>query len=167
MTKMKRTTKTEYYLALARDVALRSPCSRRRFGAIIVKNDAILSTGYNGSCRGAMNCGEDIECLKDLNNEESYKSYSYCPAVHAEQNAVINAARSGVSVLDSTMYLAPFVKKDGDTACHLCMRTLINAGVKDFYYLNKDGKIVYSKIADWIKLENEWMENQKRERARK
>ena len=160
---MARTSKTEYYLAMAKTVAMRSPCSRRKFGAIIVKNDAILSSGYNGSCRGVLNCGEDIECLKDLNNEERYKSYTYCPAVHAEQNAIINAARSGVSVLDSTMYLSPLDQKDGDRSCHLCMRVMINAGIRELYYYDRDGKVAHEKHEDWIKAENEWMRNQRRD----
>ena len=96
---MTRIGKIEYYMKIARVGALRSPCARRQFCALIIKNDSIISIGYNGSARGSWNCGIDVQCLKDLHKEPSYISYYNCPAVHAEINAIVNAARNGISVL--------------------------------------------------------------------
>ena len=103
-----RISKKEHYIKIARTVAERSSCSRRKFGAIIVKDDAILSTGYNGSARKTRNCGTDrMPCLKDIHKEAPNKSYIYFPAIHAEVNAIINAARIGVSIVGGTLYLSP------------------------------------------------------------
>ena len=82
-----RPSKDEYYLEIAKVVAKRSPCLRRHYGAIIIKDDAIVSTGYNGPARGSVNCFE-IGCVKDLLNLPHYAGYDYCPAVHAEENCV-------------------------------------------------------------------------------
>jgi len=151
----KETRKAHYYLRIAAAVASRSPCSRRRFGAVLVKNDTILSTGYNGSARNTLNCGTDIPCLKDLYDEEHYKSYEYCPAIHAEQNAIINAGR--VRAIGSTLYLAPENAGDGDRPCHLCRRFIINAGVYDCWYIDKEGNLKYELVEEWVEMENAWM----------
>jgi len=90
---MGRISKVEYYLEIAKVVSLRSPCLRRKFGAIIVVNDAIVSTGYNGPARGVNNC--ELGCLKDKVDAPHYGGYEWCPAVHAEENAIVNAARNG------------------------------------------------------------------------
>ena len=82
-----RPSKDEYYLEIAKVVAKRSPCLRRHYGAIIIKDDAIVSTGYNGPARGSINCFE-VGCIKDLLNLPHYAGYDYCPAVHAEENCV-------------------------------------------------------------------------------
>lgn len=156
--------KVEYYLGIARAVARKSRCSRRKFGAILVRDDAVLSTGYNGSARGTINCGTEIKCLKDLNKEEEYVSYKFCPAVHAEQNAIINAGRSGVSTLNATLYLSPYGKKEGYRPCHLCRRMCINAGIKDCYFIDQNSELQYEKIKNWIKLENNWMKDRYVER---
>lgn len=153
-----RINRNQYYIQIARTVAMMSPCSRRKFGAIIVKDGAIVSTGYNGSPRGTKNCGIDVPCLKNLYNEEAYKSYIYCPAVHAEQNAVINAARSGVSVLGGTLYLASLDAGDCERPCHRCRRMIINAGLKDCFYLDKREKLIHEFISSWVDIENMWME---------
>ena len=84
---MERISKDKYYLEIAKSVALRSPCLRRKYGAIIVKEDAIVSTGYNGPARGSTNCIE-VGCIKELLNLPHYSGYDYCPAVHAEENCV-------------------------------------------------------------------------------
>jgi dCMP deaminase len=94
----KRPPKDEYYLEIAKAVAQRSPCIRRKYGAVIVKNDAIVSTGYNGPARGVINCFE-VGCIKDLQNLPHGMAYEDCPGVHAEENAVVNAARNGSNVL--------------------------------------------------------------------
>jgi len=154
---LSRPTKIEYYLNLAREASSRSPCTRRKFGAIIVKDDVLISTGYNGSARGTYNCGIDIPCLKDHVGEGHYISYDSCPAIHAEQNAVLQADpryRQG-----GTMYLASSTTKDGDRPCHLCRRYIIQANLKDIYYIDKNGIITHEDISNWIKMENEWMES--------
>src|SRR3989344_6399219 len=97
----------EYYLNIAFQVSKKSSCTRRHFGAVILKNDSIISTGYNGPVRGAPNCGE-IGCLKDKHNKEAGKSYDYCRAgpLHSEVNAIINAARNNGGTLGSKMYIS-------------------------------------------------------------
>lgn len=153
-----RPSKIEWYLTIAKDVASRSPCTRRKFGAIIVKDDCIISTGYNGSIRGAINCGIDCPCLKDINQEASIKSYDHCPAVHGEMNAIINAARKGISVEGGTLYLEVIFGSQTrrDRPCFLCRRFMIQAGIKDVYFY-LDDKIVHDFVADYVKMEDEWM----------
>jgi dCMP deaminase len=158
-----RPSKIEANLLIAHDIALRSPCTRRKFGAIIVKDDCIISSGYNGSVRGSLNCGIDCPCLKDINQEASIKSYDHCPAVHGEMNSIINAARRGVSVEGGTMFLdvifGSVTKRE--RPCFLCRRFMIQAGIKDIYFYGPDGKIVHEEVVDYVKMENEWIEAQK------
>ena len=101
---MSRVSKEEYYLNIAKTVAERSTCLRRRYGCIIVKNDEIIATGYNGSARGEINCC-DIHNGKCPRSDEPHNTgdYSNCPAVHAEQNAMLSAARK--DMIGATMYL--------------------------------------------------------------
>jgi len=171
-----RPDKISWYFQIAKDVALRSPCiSRRRFGAILVKDDAIIATGYAGTVRGAINCGIDCPCLKDLYNEAQYKSYEHCPSIHGEMNAIINAARAGISTVGATLFLAE-VNDDNDRPCYLCRRFIIQAGIKDVYYYKKElGNmqrcgflswtnvhlpIIHEEVSDWVKLENDWIQDQ-------
>lgn len=166
-----RPPKDLYYLNIARAVAQRSPCVRRRFGAIIVKNDAIVSTGYNGPARGSVNCDE-VGCLKDLMNIPSYTGYDYCPAVHAEENALLNAARHGSSVIGGILYIYG-EKVDGNITeegrpCDRCKRALINAGIKEVVTLQPDGKIKRFIVSDWAREDAEnyikSLENEKKRR---
>ncbi len=149
-----RPDKDRYYLNIAKAVAQRSPCTRRQFGAIIVKGDVIVSTGYNGPARGSINCNE-VGCLKDLMNLPSYTGYDYCPAVHAEENALLNAARHGSNVLDGVLYLYG-QNPDGNITeegrpCDRCKRALINAGIKKVVTLKPDGSIIKYDVSDWAK----------------
>lgn len=89
----KRISKDEYYLSIAAAVARRSTCLRRQYGAVIIKNDEIISTGYNGAARGEPNCCDTGECWREANNIPHGEQYEKCVAVHAEQNAIISAAR--------------------------------------------------------------------------
>lgn len=159
-----RPTKIKYYLNIARDIASRSTCTRRRFGAILVRNDTIISTGYNGSVRGATNCGESIRCLKDLHKEPSYQSYEHCPAVHAEVNTILNAAREGHSTTGATLYLnignSDGDKNKSDRPCRNCRREAIQAGIYDCYYVDNKGKVQHEFISDWVVLENNFMVDQ-------
>jgi len=149
----KRVSKDEYYLQIAFSVSKRSPCLRRRVGAILVKNDVILSTGYNGPPRKTVNCDE-IGCLKDLANAPHGTAWEFCPAVHAEENAIINAARQGTSVLGSTLYIAGeyLVKTNTEAAqiCDRCKRAIINAGIKDVVIKKNDGSIEKIDVRNWI-----------------
>jgi dCMP deaminase len=162
-----RIDKISWYFKIAKDVALRSPCiSRRRFGAILVKDDAIISTGYAGSVRGAMNCGIDSPCLKDLWQEAPYKSYEHCCSIHGEMNCIINAARAGIPTVGATLYLSEINDKN-ERPCHLCRRFIIQAGIKDVFYYTceKVGKrskikVQHEEVSDWIRLENEWIQNE-------
>jgi dCMP deaminase len=148
-----RISKEEYYLGIAKAVALRSPCLRRKYGAIIVKNDAIVSTGYNGPARGSTNC-EEVGCIKEILNLPHYSGYDYCPAVHAEENAVINAARTGNSVIDGTLYLYGIdVKTNKPVAgmpCPRCKRVLINAGIKEVVTIDESGNITKYDVKSWV-----------------
>jgi dCMP deaminase len=148
-----RLSKEEYYLGIAKAVALRSPCLRRKYGAIIVKNDAIVSTGYNGPARGSTNC-EEVGCIKEILNLPHYSGYDYCPAVHAEENAVINAARTGNSVIDGTLYLYGIdIKTNKPVAgmpCPRCKRVLINAGIKEIVTIDESGNITKYDVKSWV-----------------
>lgn len=112
----------EYFLELAEMVAKRSTCVRRHVGAVLVKEERIIATGYNGAPQGLTHC-LDAGCLREEKGIPSGYRYELCRGVHAEQNAVINAARYGVSTLDSVLYCT-------NQPCVLCARMLINAGVK-------------------------------------
>ncbi|MGE5422943.1 MAG: deoxycytidylate deaminase [Ignavibacteriales bacterium] len=112
----------EYFSELAQMVGRRSTCVRRQVGAVLVKEDRIIATGYNGAPQGVQHC-LDIGCLREEMNIPSGQRYELCRGVHAEQNAIINAARYGVSTLESVVYSTT-------QPCMLCARMLINAGVK-------------------------------------
>jgi dCMP deaminase len=148
----KRPPKDEYYLEIAKAVAQRSPCIRRKYGAVIVKNDAIVSTGYNGPARKVINCFE-VGCIKDLQNLPHGMAYEDCPAVHAEENAVVNAARNGSNILGGTLYIAG-VDKEGKLVeaipCLRCRRILINAGIEKVVIKKENGGIKYINVQDWI-----------------
>jgi len=131
-----RPSKDQYYLNIALEVAARSTCRRRSYGAIIVRDDQIVSTGYNGSPRGTPNCIDLGYCIREINKIPPGQRYELCRGVHAEQNAIINAARAGVSVLNGTIYISGFDAKtkkllpeDYLVPCRLCSRMIINAGL--------------------------------------
>ncbi len=153
-----RPSKDEYYLQIARAVALRSPCLRRKYGAIVVKDDVIVSTGYNGPARGSTNCFE-IGCIKEALNLPHGSAYDYCPALHAEENAVLNAARSGSNVLGGILYLfgidAKTKKPVPGMPCQRCKRTLINAGIKQVVTIDEKGRIVKYDVKKWIEEDRE------------
>jgi dCMP deaminase len=159
MKKVKRLTKEQYYLNIAREVSLRSTCLMISFGCIIVKNDQIISTGYVGAPRKTKDCLDLGYCIRRKNNVESGKGYEMCRSVHAEMNAIINAARAGVSLLGGDIYLYT-AKKEQDGyvpvdayPCLLCKKMIINSGIKNFIGNDAKGKICKYKIEDWI---NDW-----------
>jgi len=156
----KRPDKISYYLKIAKDVALRGSChTRRRFGAILVKNDSIISTGYAGTIRGAINCGTDCKCIKDLYNESPNKSYEHCSSIHAEMNCIINAARVGISTIGTTMYVAE-VNGKSNCPCYLCRRFIVQAGIKYVYDGVDSNNYRLYNVETFVKMENDWIENQ-------
>ena len=127
---MLRPSKDEYYIRMARDVARRSTCLRRQYGAVLVKDDVVVSTGYNGSARGEENCCDKGVCWRESHDIPHGQMYEKCKAVHAEMNAVINANRADTK--GATLYLAGF--ENGKplrnvTPCELCTRVIKNAGI--------------------------------------
>jgi len=112
----------EYFITIAREVATRSTCLRRRVGAILVRNRRILATGYNGAPAGLPHCGE-VGCQRQERGIPSGQRHELCRGLHAEQNAIIQAALHGVSIGDSTLYVT-------HQPCVVCSKMLVNAGVQ-------------------------------------
>lgn len=126
-----RISKTDYYLEIAKAVSKRSTCIRRQYGAVIVKDDQIVSTGYNGSPRDEVNCCDVGKCKREEMKIPSGERYELCEAVHAEQNAIINAGRE--KTIGSTLYLygSEKGKKIDAKPCLICSRMIINAGIEN------------------------------------
>jgi dCMP deaminase len=132
----------EYFIEIAKVVSSRSTCLRRRYGAVIVKDNVIVSTGYNGAPRGSVNCVDRENCRRKELNVPAGERYELCEAVHAEQNAVINGSPERMK--EATIYIAGF--EDDETfadgkPCLLCRRMIQNAMIKEVVYLKKDGGI--------------------------
>ena len=129
---VERPSKDEYYMEIAKAVSLRSTCLRRHYGAVIVKDDEIISTGYNGAPRGDQNCCDAGECYRQRMGIPHGEQYEKCVAVHAEQNAIISARRS--DMIGATLYLYGYdVVEDKDIAavpCDICARLIKNAGIE-------------------------------------
>ena len=127
-----RPSKDEYYLGIAEAVLKRSTCLRRKYGAVIVKNDEIVSTGYNGAVRGEANCCDIGYCEREKNNVPKGERYELCKALHAEDNAITSAGRE--NTLGATLYIVGLEMKDGSYAnpapCLMCRRKIVNAGIK-------------------------------------
>lgn len=119
----------EYFMEIASVVAKRSTCLRNQVGAVIVRDKRILATGYNGAPKGLPHC-LDIGCIRDQNNIPSGERHELCRAVHAEQNAILQAAIHGVSTENTTIYCT-------HQPCILCTKMMINAGIKKVVYANQ------------------------------
>ena len=132
-----------YFIEIAKVVSSRSTCLRRKYGAVIVKDRVIVSTGYNGSPRGMTDCIDTGKCTRKELNIPSGERYELCEAVHAEQNAIINSSPERMK--DATIYIAGF-EENGDFAdgapCKLCNRIIRNAQIKEVVYLGNGGNIV-------------------------
>ena len=129
---MSRVSKHNYYLDIAQTVAERCTCLRKKFGAIIVKDDVIVSTGYNGAPRGRKNCSDLNCCMRDKLNIPRGERYELCRSVHAEANAIISAPRD--RMLGATLYMVCVDPKTdelvgGTSCCMMCKRLVINAGI--------------------------------------
>lgn len=150
---MERVSKTNYYLDIAETVSQRSTCLRRRFGAIIVKNDVIVSTGYNGAPRGRQNCNDIGVCMRDKLGIPRGERYELCRSIHAEANAIISASRE--QMLGSTLYLCCTDPNTGEViggmnCCMMCKRQVINAGIEKVIIRNNKFEYTEIDVASWI-----------------
>ena len=151
---MARISKENYYLDIAATVLERSTCLRRLYGAIIVNNDEIISTGYNGAPRGRINCTDLGYCSREALKIPRGQRYELCRSVHAEANAIISAARR--DTLGSTLYLAGRAAKDGEllhdaTSCSMCRRTIINAGLARVVIRKTAEEFEVVDVEEWIR----------------
>ena len=149
----KRKSKDNYYLDIADAVSARSTCLRRCYGAIIVLNDEIISTGYNGAPRGRRNCIDLGHCTREELCIPSGERYELCRSVHAEANAIISAARR--DMLGATMYLSGRDAVTGEflpqtVSCSMCRRQIINAGITNVVSRDGEGNVVSTPVRDWI-----------------
>ena len=149
-----RIDKVNYYLDIAEAVAERGTCLRRNFGAVIVKNDEIISTGYVGAPRGRKNCCDLKYCTREKLNIPRGERYELCRSVHAEQNAIISASRR--DMIDSTLYLVGKNFEDDKYVenarpCALCKRMIINAGIKEVYVRNTKNEFTKINVDEFIK----------------
>ena len=153
---MERISKENYYLDIAQTVAKRSTCLRRCYGAIIVKNDEIISTGYNGAPRGRKNCVDLGGCTREAMKIPSGQRYELCRSVHAEANCIISAARR--DTLGATLYMACIDPANGEliaesTSCSMCRRLIINAGIARI--------VIRDTVEDFrvVDVQKEWVED--------
>ena len=126
MTGLQRPSWEKYFMDIAILVAKRSTCLRRAVGALIVKDKRILATGYNGAPSGIRHCAE-VGCLRETMNIKSGQRHELCRGIHAEQNAIIQAAYHGVQIKDASLYCT-------NLPCSICTKMIINAGIKKIYY---------------------------------
>ena len=148
-----RVSKENYYLDIARTVAERGTCMRRKFGAIIVKDDVIISTGYNGAPRGRQNCTDMNMCMRDKLGIPRGERYELCRSVHAEANAIIAAPRD--RMLGATLYMVCVNPKDnslydGTSSCMMCKRLVINAGIETVVVRDTETDYRIINVKDWI-----------------
>ena len=153
--KYDRPSKDEYYLDIAKAVCKRSTCTKVEIGAVVIKDDQIISTGYCGAPRGTKSSQEHGFCLRKQLGIPSGHRYEICRSVHAEQNAIINAARSGTSLLGGDMYIYGKIEGDDNTQildafpCFICKKMLINCGLKRVICSLKDGGFKVFKVSEW------------------
>ena len=150
---MERVDKENYYLDIAETVLERATCMRRAYGAIIVRNDEIISTGYNGSPRGRKNCVDLGFCVRAAMCVPSGERYELCRSVHAEANAIISASRR--DCIGATLYLAGRNAKTGEilddaTPCSMCRRLIINAGIAKVFARVSATKYIETNVRDWV-----------------
>lgn len=150
---MKRRDKINYYLDIAETVLKRGTCLRRNYGAIIVKNDEIISTGYTGAPRGRKNCIDLGYCMREQLNIPRGQMYEKCRSVHAEMNACVSAARR--DMMGATLYL---VGRDAKTkklienanSCAMCKRIIINSGIERVIIRDTDDGYRIKNVEEWI-----------------
>lgn len=149
-----RPSKDQYYLDLAKSVCTRGTCTKVEIGAVVIKNDQVISTGYCGAPRGTKSSHEHGFCLRRQLGITSGHRYEICRSVHAEQNAIINAARSGTSLLGGDMYIyGRIYGKDQPIdafPCFICKKMLINCGLKRVICSLKDGRNKVFHVNEWV-----------------
>ena len=153
-----RISKENYYLNIAETVLERATCLRRVFGAIIVKNDEIISTGYNGAPRGRRNCVDMGFCTREAMKVPRGERYDLCRSVHAEANAIISAARR--DMVGGTLYLVGRNAQTGEllhdaTSCAMCRRMVINAGLSKVIIRTTASEFSVVDVQDWVNLEDD------------
>lgn len=151
---MERVSKENYYLDIAQTVSERSTCLRKRYGAIIVKNDVIISTGYNGAPRGRKNCSDIGSCTRENMGIPRGERYELCRSVHSEANAIISASRE--SMLGSTLYMCCTDPKTGEivsgvNSCMMCKRLILNAGIAKVVVRDTKNEFRVISTDEWIK----------------
>lgn len=157
-----RPSKDEYYLDLARSVCRRSTCTKVEMGAVIIRDDQVVATGYSGAPRGTKSSIEHRFCLRKKLGIPSGHRYEICRSVHAEQNAIINAARAGTSLLGGDIYIyGKYRGLEGEEPldafpCFICKKMLINCGLERVIVSLKDGGYKVFQIEDWVR---EWRKN--------
>lgn len=153
---MDRPDKTMYFLNIALAVAARSTCLRRKFGAVVVKGNSIVGTGYNGTAKGVVNCFE-VGCIKNEMNLPQDRAYDLCPSVHAEENAIINSNRT--DRIGAKIYIAGFDAEDNYTRavpCQRCKRKIINSELEEVVILDSDGGPIRYDVEDWVEEDTDW-----------
>ena len=153
-----RISKENYYLNIAETVLERATCLRRVFGAIIVKNDEIISTGYNGAPRGRRNCVDMGFCTREAMKVPRGERYELCRSVHAEANAIISASRR--DMVGSTLYLVGRDAQSGEllgdaTSCAMCRRQVINAGISRVIIRQTKTDYQVVDVSDWVHQEDD------------
>ncbi len=159
---MERVSKENYYLDIAETVIERATCLRRCYGAIIVKNDEIISTGYNGAPRGRKNCVDLGYCTREAMQVPRGQRYELCRSVHAEANAIISASRR--DMVGGTLYLAGKDAVTGQvlpdaTSCAMCRRQIINAGLERVVIRRTAEEYDVVMVRDWIEEDDSLPEN--------
>ena len=154
---MGRIDKENYYLDIAETVLERSTCSRKHYGAIIVRNDEIIATGYNGAPRGRINCTDLGYCLRQKLGIPSGQRYELCRSVHAEANAIISAARK--ETLGGTLYLVGRDVESGKLhpdpqPCAMCRKLILNAGLSKVVMRNTETQYTVAHVEDWIRCDD-------------
>ena len=149
----KRRSKENYYLDIADAALQRSTCLRRKYGAIVVRDDEILSTGYNGAPRGRVNCSDLGRCTREELHIPSGERYELCRSVHAEANAIISAARR--DMLGGTLYLVGRTAADNElvkdaTPCSMCRRMILNAGIRRVVARIDNETYSVTDVQEWI-----------------
>ncbi len=149
-----RRDKANYYLDLAEVVSQRCTCLRRRYGAVIVKNDEVISTGYSGAPRGRKNCTDIGTCVRERMRIPRGERYELCRSVHAEANAIISASRN--NMMDSEMYLVGIEMGTGGyveraSSCSMCKRLIINAGIARVYIRDDAQNYRVISVEDWVR----------------
>lgn len=159
----KRIDKQNYYLDIAETVASRATCLRKKYGAVIVNNDQIIATGYNGAPRGRVNCSDIGVCTKKkLLPDQRHGGYDACRSVHAEQNAIISASRN--EMLGSTLYLVGYRTEnheyeEGAAPCLMCRKLIINAGIEKVIVRENSVEYKIFDVERWIE-EDEFLKGQ-------